>query len=307
MASINNPIDPRTLTALVAVADGGSFRAAARALGYTQSAVSHQIAMLERRLGASLFTRHGGRRGVELTAFGELAYQHAQRVLAASQALEGDIRAALAGERGTLRIGTSQSTCQLLAEPLARLRRDSPGIEVSLSNPVSAEALVQQLDQGKLDIGLYINVEPDERVVTVPLIEDAWMMMVHQNDPLAGASSVTLDALDGADIIAWHQRWRAQASLEQIWRRRRIKPRIVYRTDDGLMIQALVAAGLGSACLGAISTQRLVDPRLRRISIRDELPPRSLALCYARERAPTSAAVVLIDAVRTATRPDYGS
>src|SRR4051794_3166078 len=116
MMSINDPIDPRRLVALVAVADEGSFRAAARSLGYTQSAVSNQIASLERRLGAELFDRPGGRRRIALTPLGELAYQHAQRVLAANNALEGDVTAALAGERGTLRIGALQTLLFLLAE-----------------------------------------------------------------------------------------------------------------------------------------------------------------------------------------------
>src|ERR1700759_1827749 len=104
MPFTDGPIDPRTLRALVAVADEGSFRGAARSLGYTQSAVSHQIATLEARLGTSLFVRPGGRRRITLTAVGELAHQHAQRVIAANLALEGDVIAALAGERGTLRI-----------------------------------------------------------------------------------------------------------------------------------------------------------------------------------------------------------
>lgn len=297
--SVNaEPIDPRTLRSLVAVADEGSFRAAARSLGYTQSAVSHQIAAIERRLEVSVFVRPGGRGKVGLTPHGELVYQHAQRVLAANQALDADIRAALAGERGTLRIGTSQSTCAMLAEPLAYLRRTSPGIEVSLINAGTAETLAQQLHQGQIDVGLYLNVEPDERVVTTPLFEDAWVVIAHRDNPIAASASITLDALDGEEMIAWHQRWRAQANLERLWRQRGIRPRIVYRTDDNMMIQMLVANGLGSACVGALAGGELIDPRLRRLALRDEVPPRTLALCWARDRVPPPAAVVLSDAIR---------
>ncbi len=296
-------IDPRTLRALTAVADAGSFRAAARSLGYTQSAVSHQIAAIERRLGVTVFVRPGGRGKIGLTPHGELVYQHAQRVIAANQALEADIRAALAGERGTLRVGLSQSTCAMLAEPLAYLRRTNPGIEVSLINAATSESLAQQLHQGQVDIGLYINVEPDERVMTTPLFEDTWVVIAHQANPIAAASSITLAALDGADMIAWHQRWRAQANLERLWRQRGVRPRIVYRTDDNLMIQVLVANELGCACLGALSAAELIDPRLRRLALRDEVPPRTLSLCWARDREPHPAAVVLSDAIqRTAAQ-----
>lgn len=303
---IDQPIDPRNLVSLVTVADSGSFRAAARTLGYTQSAVSHQVAAVERRLGVTVFVRPGGRRRVTLTPMGEIVYQHAHRVLAAGEALDADVRAALAGERGTLRIGISQSTCAILAEPLAYLKRTKPGIEVSLINTGTAETLAQQLDQGQVDVGVYVNVEPDERVITTPLFDDTWMIVAHRDNPVAASSSVTLDALDGQDMIAWHQRWRAQANLERLWRQRGIKPRIVYRTDDNLMIQRLVATGLGCACLGALATMQLVDPSLRRITVRDELPPRTLALCYARNRELPAAGELLIDALKRVQGPESG-
>lgn len=305
MALNMDPIDLRTLRAVVAVADSGSFRGAARALGYTQSALSHQIGTIERGLGTTVFKRPGGRGRIALTPLGELVYKHAQRVMAATQALEADVTAALAGERGSLRVGISQSSCYLLAQPLAQLRRKVPGVEVSLINAASADTVAQQLDRGQIDIGLYVNIEPNDRVVTIPVFEDAWMIVAHRDDPIGESGSATLDALDGADMIAWHQRWRAQASLEDHWRRRRIRPRIVYRTDDNLMIQTLVATGLGCACLGLLSIHELVDPRLRRILIRDEAPRRTVALCYSRHREPAGAAVVLIDEIQRMSTPGH--
>jgi DNA-binding transcriptional LysR family regulator len=297
--SVNlDPIDPRTLRSLVAVAELGSFRAAARASGYTQSAISHQIAAVERRLGVEVFIRPGGRGKVSLTAHGELVYQHAQRVLSANQALDAEIRAALAGEGGKLRVGLSQSTCSMIAGPLANLRRNHPGIEVSLINTSTSDVLRQQIAQGQLDIGLYINVEADEHVMTTPLFEDAWVIVAHHQDPITATSSVKLEALDGTDMIAWQQRWRAQSNLERLWRQRGIRPRIVYRTDDNLMIQTLVANGLGCACIGALAASELTDQRLRRLSLRDEVPARTLSLCQSRDRELPTAGVVLIDAIR---------
>jgi DNA-binding transcriptional LysR family regulator len=305
--SITDPVDPRTLIALVAVADEGSFRAAARSLGYTQSAVSHQVASLERRLGAQLFDRPGGRRRVALTPLGDLAYLHAHRILAANNELEGDVTAALAGERGTLRIGALQTLLFLLAEPLARLRRERPGIEVFLEEPDTDAMLLDKLHTGALDVGLYINVESDERVLTSPLFEDRWTILARRDDPVANTGFLTLDALDGKDIVAWHERWPAQARLEKLWRQRRIKPRVVYRTDDSLMIQVLVAAGLGCACVSAASIQQLIDPLLKRIPIQDDVPPRTVSVCYARDREPSPAALVLIDALLATPRGLPGS
>src|ERR1700748_320458 len=84
-----SPIDLKALRALVAVADHGSFRAAARSLGYTQSAISHQVGTLERALEASLFTRPGGRGAVALTPAGDVAYVRARRVLGDVEPLAG--------------------------------------------------------------------------------------------------------------------------------------------------------------------------------------------------------------------------
>jgi DNA-binding transcriptional LysR family regulator len=300
---IKEGIELRQLVALVAVADAGSFRAAARSLDYTQSAISHQIATLERSLGTPVFARPGGRRQIRLTPIGELTYRHARMVLDASNALKAEVKAAVAGERGTLRIGISQSTGYLLAGPLAALRRENPGIDVSLVDASTGRTLVEWLVQGRLDVGLYVNVEPDDRVATIPLFDDTWMLIARHDEPAAREPSVGLDVVDGVDMIAWHNRWRAQTDLERLWRERGIKPRIVYRTDDNLMMQRLVAAGLGVACVGGLFAGQLVDPELRTVTFHDELPRRALALHHARDRRLSPAVATLIDAVRATMKP----
>src|SRR6202012_4896948 len=99
-----SPIDLKALRALVAVADQGSFRAAARSLGYTQSAISHQVGTLERALEASLFTRPGGRGSVSLPPAVDVAYVRARRVLGEVETLGADVGALQRGESQTLRI-----------------------------------------------------------------------------------------------------------------------------------------------------------------------------------------------------------
>src|ERR1700729_2293132 len=102
-------VDLRSLRALVAVADQGSFRGAARELGYTQSAISPQTATLDRSLAAPLFTRPGGRGATALTPAGSAVYRRARRVLGEVQTLAADVQAAVTGERQTLRIGPFQT------------------------------------------------------------------------------------------------------------------------------------------------------------------------------------------------------
>ena len=129
----NSGVDLRGLRALVAVADFGSFRAAAGELGYTQSAISHQVAELERALGASLFTRPGGRGAVSLTRAGEAAYLHARRAFSELHALDASVQATLRGERTVVRVGVFQTAAaELLPAALRVLREEWPGVEVVL-------------------------------------------------------------------------------------------------------------------------------------------------------------------------------
>ncbi|HYU16098.1 MAG TPA: LysR family transcriptional regulator, partial [Candidatus Acidoferrum sp.] len=102
-------LELRHLIALKAIAEEGTFGRAAASLGYTQSAVSQQIAMLERIVGQKLIDRPGGPKPVSLTEAGELLLRHADAIAARLQAAQADLAALDAGDGGPLRIGTYQS------------------------------------------------------------------------------------------------------------------------------------------------------------------------------------------------------
>ena len=68
------------------------------------------------------------------------------------------------------------------------------------------------------------------------------MILTWHGSPLADAQRPSLDLLDGVQVVAWSQHWQTQVELEELWRRRGIAPRVVYRTDDNVALQRLVAA-----------------------------------------------------------------
>src|SRR5262245_34406770 len=103
-------VELRHLAALHAVAQEASFGRAAERLGYTQSAISQQIAALERIVGERLVERPGGPRPVSLTEAGRLLLRHADSIMARLAAAQADLTALSAGAAGTLRVGTWQST-----------------------------------------------------------------------------------------------------------------------------------------------------------------------------------------------------
>ncbi|HEY2259826.1 MAG TPA: LysR family transcriptional regulator [Solirubrobacteraceae bacterium] len=295
----HNAVDLKALRAVVAVADRGSFRSAAKSLGYTQSAISHQIAVLERALEAPLFTRPGGRGAISLTAAGDAVYRRARRVLGEVETLSADVAAIQRGEHQTLRIGVFQTvTTELLPGALRTLREQRPDVEVVLSEIHDYTQTLDRLAVGQLDLAFMVNPEPDERVQSIPLLDDPWVILTRRDSELAAAPAPSFDLLDGLDVVAWTRRWRTQLELEEAWRRRGITPRIVFRTDDNLALQRLVAAGYGHACLDRLGASGAVEPSLTWIAPKEILIPRTIALCHPRHRDPSTSALTLMDAVR---------
>jgi DNA-binding transcriptional LysR family regulator len=295
-----NGIDLKALRALVAVADLGSFRAAARSLGYTQSAVSHQVGTLERALEAELFIRPGGRGAVTLTPAGDVAYVRARRVLGEVETLGADVAALQRGEVQTLRVGVFQTaTTELMPGALRALREQRPDVAVSLSEIRDHALTLDRLATGDLDLAFIVNAEPDERIRAIPLLDDPWVILTRRDSDLAAAEDPSFDMLDGVDVVAWNRRWRTQQELEQAWRQRGISPRVVYRTDDNLALQRLVAAGYGHACLDRLGASGAVEPSLTWLEPKESLIPRRISLCHSRRRDPNAAAVIVLEAVRS--------
>jgi DNA-binding transcriptional LysR family regulator len=304
MKQIDNAIDLRALRALVAIADAGSFRAAALRLGYSQSAISHRVAALERDLGTPLFSRPGGRGAVSLTTAGQAAYVHARRALAAVQALEADVGGSSGARRQTLRVGVFQTAAaELLPPALRAFRRDWPGIEVILSESDKPERLREQLARGSLDLAFARDVTSDDRVEAIPLMDDPLVILTRRDSPLLTLKAPSFDVLDSAEVVAWTRRWPMQVELEAAWRRRGISPRVVFRTEDNLALQRLVAAGLGDACIGRVAAQHAIDASLSWIAPAESLIDRRIVLLIPRGRQLAAAARSLTDTIKAQLGP----
>jgi DNA-binding transcriptional LysR family regulator len=301
ITSIKSGIGLRELRAVLAVAELGSFRRAAAELGYTQSALSHQVSALEAALGRPLFHRPGGRGQVRLTPAGEAVCRRARRVLGEVEAMTADAEEAERGESARVRVGVSQTAAAEIMPPALQAFRDEyPGVEVVLSG-VDDSAGADALRKGRLDLAFINNPEPDDFIEAVPLLEDSWVILTRRDSAIAELRRPGFEVLDGADLVAWTHRWQGQRELEQAWARRGIAPKIVYRTDDNLALQRLVAAGLGHACIGRLAARRAVDPSLTWLPPRDRVGTREIALCYPRQRRMTATSRALAAAIRKQT------
>ena len=303
MNEIDSGVDLRALRALVAIADGGSFRAAATRLGYSQSAISHRIAALERSLGVALFARPGGRGGVSLTTDGQSAYAHARRAIAAVEALEAEVGAGAADGRTALRVGVFQTAAaELLPPALRTFRREWPRVEVVLSENDKLDRISAQIARGSLDLAFARDATSDDRVDAIPLIDDPLVILTRRDSPIVTLKAPTFDVLDGAEVVAWTRRWPMQLELEAAWRRRAISPRVVFRTEDNLALQRLVAAGLGDACIGRVAAQHAIDPALTWVEPAETLIDRRIVLLTPRNREQTAATLTLIDTIKAHLR-----
>src|SRR6516225_11473347 len=163
--SIKSGLGLRELQAVLAVAELGSFRRAAAALGFTQSALSHQVSALEAALEQSLFHRPGGRAQVRLTPAGEAVCRRARRVLSEVEAVAADAELAERGESVRVRVGVSQTAAaEIMPAALRTFREDHPGVEVVLSEVDDATDGREELRRGELDLVFSYNPGPDEFV-----------------------------------------------------------------------------------------------------------------------------------------------
>src|SRR5579863_2607819 len=159
---IKSGLGLRELQAVLAVAELGSFRRAATALGFTQSALSHQVSALETALGQPLFYRPGGRAQVRLTPAGEAVCRRARRALTEVEAVAADAEQAARGEIVRVRVGVTQTTAtEIMPAALRAFRDDHPGVEVVLSAADEQEISRAALRRGELDLAFSYNAETD--------------------------------------------------------------------------------------------------------------------------------------------------
>ncbi|WP_225099342.1 LysR family transcriptional regulator [Streptomyces sp. CoH27] len=283
---------PQELRILVAVADEGGFSTAAARLGTTQSAVSHAVRGIERKLGVVLFER--GRFGARPTAAGERAAAHARRVLRMLQALAADARGAGTGEIvGPLRIAAFRSAAlHLLPAALARLAEQHPGIEVSVTVVRELGAgTAGEVAAGRADLGIAtLSGPPPAGLVGGELLQEPYSL-VH---PAGHPDPRALPLVDWAENCGSYTRawWAAQD-----W----IPAATVSAEDDGAVL-SMVGSGLGMAIMPALSLTS-APPAVGITDLGPGRPYRSVGYVTTPELAATDAVRALIRALRSLSLP----
>jgi len=288
-------VELRHLAALEAVARARSFGVAARELGYTQSAVSQQIAQLERSVGVRLVDRPGGPRQVDLTDAGRLLLRHAESIVAQLDAAKADMAALAEGAAGPLRVGIYQSVgARILPALLRRFREEWPRVEVRVREEIDATELLRLVEHGELDLTFADLPLPEGPFESEEVLRDPYVLLVPARSELAGRDTAPpLRELAGVPLVTW----RHIGEPETYLRGRVPDLNIVFRSDDNGTLTGLVAEGLGVA----VVPQLVVNPRnpaVVALPFGNRIPPRHLAIVSHRDRYRSSAAAAFAELAR---------
>jgi molybdate transport repressor ModE-like protein len=294
-------LELRHLVALKAIAEHGTFGRAAKHLGYTQSAISQQIATLERIVGQRLIERPGGPRPVSLTEGGELLLRHADAIAARLQAAQADLVALDAGDVGPLRIGTYQSVgAKVLPTLLREFTAQWPKVDVTLRESADDQELALLVESGELDLSFVVIPLGPGPYETVELFRDPYVLVVPAGSPLAGRDKPpSLRELVEHPLISYRTcrtTKRVEDRLAQAGR----DPHIVFRSDDNGTVQGLVAAGVGIAIMPRLTVDE-ADPAIEIVDLGDRVPPRLIGIALHRDRRRTRAAEAFVDLAREQT------
>jgi DNA-binding transcriptional LysR family regulator len=291
------------------VAACGSFTAAARTLGFTQSAVSRQVAALEAAVGAPLFERTA--RGVRLTRPGEVLVRHANRVLDAVDGARRELRGLEDEAAGRLRVGAfPTAVAALVPRAFAQLKAGYPRLELALREGMSPTQL-RRLRAARIDLAVVGSPprtgdqtrpdEPDQPGLRLErLLEDPLLLAVARDHPLAHRGTVDLDDL--ADQ-PWVTGGDTRESYLGGWPEAEWRPRVEFVAREWTAKQGLVAAGLGVTLVPGLAASAVREDviLLRVRGIRSAV--RTVSLAFRDDQQPTRLVALFAQALRqTATQ-----
>ncbi|WP_330278093.1 LysR family transcriptional regulator [Lentzea sp. NBC_00516] len=280
-------MDLRHLATLDAVATEGTFGKAADRLGYTQSAVSQQVAALEKAVGGAVFDRPGGPKPVRLTPLGEVVLAHGRELLARAAATEDAVERFKAGE-GRVDIGTFQSVTNVILPTVVRqILIEHPNADIRLFEEETDQPTADGLDLVFFD-GRVKDAEQ------VKILDDPYVLVTRRVQFPAGP--VPLQALHGAAMVAQPPIC-DQARVERVYADAGVAPLIVFRTADNRGVISMVRAGMGVAVMPRLALDVPSDD-LSTHELEPALAPREIYLAWQANRTLSPLATRVIELTR---------
>src|SRR5919202_1495181 len=254
-------LEVNRLRVIDAVARHGSVTAAAKELHYSQPSVTHHLARLEAETGAQLLQRVG--RGIRLTAAGQLLADRAAEIIGRIDAAGAELSAHVGLSAGRVRLAAfASANGSLVPAALATLANRYPSLEISVTDTHPLDAL-ELLRTGQVDVAVvfrYEETEPEPPGVRLHHLLDDPVYVLSTRCERGRATPRDATWIAGCD--------RCRSHLLSMCADAGFDPRIGYSSDDMVVMQAWVAAGLG------VATQTGLSLRAHRIEgvVATELP-----------------------------------
>ncbi len=293
-------MDPKRLIELLRIAEHGTYTRAAAALGVSQPALSHSMAVLEKSLGVRVLDRT--RHGATLTDFGHLLANHAQMLETLLARAAEDVRLKKLGMEGLLTVGISPvASVELVPTAISRLKRETPSISVCIYERPD-DQLLANLRTGEIDAmvspaGLLTD-PPD--VVRETLLRDAAVVVVRRRSPLARRKSVRLRELRAAQWVLPNAHTAMWRYIEALFAAENVPwPVDCVSTNSITALKSLI---MGSESV-SISSRRLMKPEidagyLVAIPLGRPQFAREITLRTRRDTRPTALTGRFVEAVR---------
>jgi DNA-binding transcriptional LysR family regulator len=287
-------LDLRHLAAFSAVAKTGSFARAAEMLGYTQPAVSQQVAALERIVGQRLFERSSGRAQATLTEAGAILAGHVDELTARMAIARQDLLDLARGDAGSIRVGAFQSAlARILPHVLQRYQSSHPAVHVEAVESNNDIPLLQQVKQGTLDLAFALLPLDSRTFAYRELVLDEFVL-VSKPGGLLPTRIDSHDQLHGLPLIVYRT-CRSATALVDFLDSQLGEPNIVFRSDDNAAIEEMVRAGLGLAILPRLWTSLGTNEGVEITPLTGIVPPRVVVLAWRADRTLTPAQQSFVD------------
>ncbi|MDN3020680.1 LysR family transcriptional regulator [Streptomyces sp. S.PB5] len=293
-------LDVRRMQVLRAVVSSGSVTGAAAVLGYTPSAVSQQIAALEKEARTDLLERVG--RGVRPTAAGLLLTEYADTISRQVAEAETALADLLAGRTGRLSVRYfATAGASLVAPAVARLRTDHPGVQVELKL-IDPEDPLPDVREGRADLALVVGsrASAHDGVRLLHLLDDPYLAVLPEGHPLAAAEVLEMTDLAGEPWVG--SEWPGPCLDAQLRAcdAAGFRPRFVVESEDYVTAQGFVAAGLGVSMIPRLGLGVGLRPGVVVRELRGPEPSRSIYAAVRETAPPQPALRAFIAAMRAA-------
>lgn len=284
-------MDVKQFQSLVAIADHGSFSAAAKALDTVQSNVSAHIARLERQVGATLVDRATG----GLTEEGDIVVQRARRILNEIDDIDADVHSLGQSPTGECRLGTISTTARWLISPLFRsMSRSLPGVRATLVEGTTS-SLLPRLANGEIDAAVVHLPVTDPAFEAIELFAEDLLLIAPGSHPLADRESVSIVELAEHPVLLAPHGTAQRRILERAAANHGVALTSQADIDGVRLIASLVFDGYGAAILPASAVPGWITGDFVRVSV-PELPRRVVGWVQRARPRPNRATFAVRDA-----------